>query len=98
MDRSSTAPSFPRTHTTVPEPGALSFAPMVDDLTRRLDKPHDVPYYHGRGNGMRFHIMENAYWDVVWTLEVLAGDGYVAGRIEWAEIGNGRGSEDKGKG
>ena len=31
-------------------------------------------------------------------LEVLAGDGHVAGRIEWAEIGNGRGSEDKGKG
>jgi len=82
MDRSSTAPSFPRTHTTVPEPGALSFAPVVDDLTRRLDKPHDTLYYRGRGNGMSFHIMDNANCDVMWTLAVLAGDGHVAGRIE----------------
>jgi hypothetical protein len=47
---------------------------------------------------MKFHIVDKANWDVVWTLEVLAGDGHVTGRIEWAEIGNGRGSEDKGKG
>jgi hypothetical protein len=66
----------------VPEAGALSFAPVVDDLTRRLDKPHDTFYYRGRGNGMRFHIMDNANWDVVWTLAVLAGDGHVVGRIE----------------
>jgi hypothetical protein len=31
-------------------------------------------------------------------LEALADDGHDARRIEWAEIGNGRGSENKGKG